>query len=378
MASYRNEKTKIFIYGYVRRIKGRYIPKDIIDIIYGFHGQIYYHFNVYDSKGTMIHENGKEMYSNYDTLFIVNNDDSLTVKSSEMNTFKIIYKFFNNISIDLISQGRWNSHAFVYTLEGNLYGFGENSRHELGIDGNDPVIPPTLVCFKFDSSIKQISCGLYHTLFLTNNGNIFGCGLNDEYQLTSKYGDNGLRDIQPIMNTGNITQIGCCYQTSFALDSNNILQSFGYDIRKSENAVTKGNKTLSNSCIIFDCGVHHLGYITKSNEIYMLGYNGDWQCGIKSPPDRCQFNKINLNRSFDNIRLGGYHTIIKTKSNEYYSFGWNYYDQLLIPQSNNIKNTKCLPQLISHKYISKLTKYSGKIIDIIPIRSFTYILIESN
>lgn len=34
-----------------------------------------------------------------------------------------------------------------------------------------------------DSFVVQISCGRWHTLFLTSNGKIFSCGSNDNGQL---------------------------------------------------------------------------------------------------------------------------------------------------------------------------------------------------
>lgn len=34
-----------------------------------------------------------------------------------------------------------------------------------------------------DSYVKQVSCGRWHTLFLTSDGKIFSCGSNDNGQL---------------------------------------------------------------------------------------------------------------------------------------------------------------------------------------------------
>lgn len=65
--------------------------------------------------------------------------------------------------------------------DGTVYGCGENNSGELGIGNTtNPIITRTKANI---SNAKDIACGEYYTMFLLNDGTIFGCGENDYAQL---------------------------------------------------------------------------------------------------------------------------------------------------------------------------------------------------
>ena len=67
--------------------------------------------------------------------------------------------------------------------------FGDNEYGQLAIEmyderhihQNGSVTQPTRVCS--DSKFTQISLGSRHTLFLTQNSNVYGAGLNSNFEL---------------------------------------------------------------------------------------------------------------------------------------------------------------------------------------------------
>ena len=75
------------------------------------------------------------------------------------------------------------------------------------------------------------------------------------------------------------------------------------------------------------------------------------------------------------VNCGGFHDIIKTDKNEYYSFGHNFEGQLLI--KGNKYNSVCVPTKISKEYIHELIGYESILMDIIPHNSYTIIIVES-
>lgn len=67
------------------------------------------------------------------------------------------------------------------TKQGNVYGRGENGFGELGL--GDINARHAWTHIPFQSKVKQVSCKHFHTLFLTEEGQVYSCGLNDYGQL---------------------------------------------------------------------------------------------------------------------------------------------------------------------------------------------------
>ena len=62
------------------------------------------------------------------------------------------------------------------TLEGNLYAWGNNSNHQLGIGYNSPklVNHPTRV-YNIEG-VVQVSCGYEHSMALNDDGDLYSWG----------------------------------------------------------------------------------------------------------------------------------------------------------------------------------------------------------
>ena len=119
----------------------------------------------------------------------------------------------------------------------------------------------------------------------------------------------------------------------------------------------------------------HWGLIGISGNLYMYGNNEYFQCGF-SMRNLSYINRINSKKKkakIIDVKCGNTHTIIKTifsNKYQYYSFGSNNYNQLLL----NSNHRCCLLSLISLEYVQLLTKSNKNIIDLIPGYDTTYIL----
>jgi alpha-tubulin suppressor-like RCC1 family protein len=67
--------------------------------------------------------------------------------------------------------------------EGKVYGFGENSSYELGLNDNKNKSSPTQIIFPNDEKIINIKCGRYHNFAISENGKIFSFGRNLSQEL---------------------------------------------------------------------------------------------------------------------------------------------------------------------------------------------------
>ena len=214
MPSYKHPKSDIIISGYVREIKHKPSPKEIIQVITYFYNPNY-SFNVYDFKGGLIKQNCESIYNNGDhVLYLEDHSGNLLVYDRYIKHINVGNKMKNFIC----SNGNNNSHGYMFNGNNELYSIYPY------IDTNKEieVIEVRIIEFMFDSTVVEICCGWIHSLFLTELGNVYGSGNNAFNQLTNKYDESKSCNIQKIIDIGNIVKIGSSWNTSFILnDSNN-------------------------------------------------------------------------------------------------------------------------------------------------------------
>jgi alpha-tubulin suppressor-like RCC1 family protein len=91
----------------------------------------------------------------------------------KLKSFKS-YSFVNE-KIIMISCGLL--HSLALTESGRVFGWGDNTYGQLGVDVKDSSEP--IIIELNDLKIKKISCGLGHSLLLSYDGDIYAFGLND-------------------------------------------------------------------------------------------------------------------------------------------------------------------------------------------------------
>jgi alpha-tubulin suppressor-like RCC1 family protein len=76
-----------------------------------------------------------------------------------------------------------SEHTFLLD-EHHFLSMGFNSRGQCGIGTKLPVLEPSPVRFPFATTrVQMVSCSYYHSLFVLDNGAVFGCGRSDTGQL---------------------------------------------------------------------------------------------------------------------------------------------------------------------------------------------------
>ena len=240
---------------------------------------------------------------------------------------------------------------------------------------------PVLINYDFKADLIGISCGYYHTLFLTNNGNVFACG-NNRYNQTQRnnqgfYSSDDDQGIFQIKALKNITHIKCGGFSSYAIDKDKTIHSFGYNDSGEcgcgfTGTIENIQKLANINCITLDSGSFHVGCLTDNNSIYMFGYNANGQCGnsLKTSYHRPTKLNIKISCSFIDVKCGNTFSIIKTSNNDYYGFGNNGNSQCLL----NNKTSHLLPTKIDLQSIKNILKCNNDIIHLIPAVDQTYIL----
>lgn len=198
-------------------------------------------------------------------------------------------------------------HTFLW-IENILYGWGNNDYGQLGIGENKKttartlidiyakenkkISPPVLIdlsnlLLDENNRIAQISAGENHTLLLTTEGELWGCGSN-------YFGQLGLGD------------------------------------KKRENKFSKIKLPALNrdeKIIHVATGTAHTIFLTSNGNCYASGANNHGQLGLGDTELRNEFKQLNL-INITNIEAGDQHTIFKDSNEHYFSCGRNQSGQL--------------------------------------------------
>lgn len=264
-----------------------------------------------------------------------NNDGQLGLgdRKDRATPHKIIFDFESEI----ISVTCGGNHTFVITKSDKAYSWGYNIDGQLGLgDYKHRNFPHKLPI----ENVKSISCGLDHTIILTENG-CFGCGKNSDGQLGLGYihKQNSLQKINEILNPISIS-CGSFHTVTLTMDG---CYSWGYNSRGQLGLGDDINRDTPNKIYLLglsvtsiSCGSSHTMILTKQCELFACGSNFYGQSGLGAYLSNFKFQKINLNESIMSVQCRYYHTIIITKSRKYYGCGNNEYGQLgLGPRDTN-------------------------------------------
>jgi alpha-tubulin suppressor-like RCC1 family protein len=157
----------------------------------------------------------------------------------------INFFYVNNIRIIKACGGETSGHALFLDSTGKVYSSGSNGVGALG-QGSTAFaanyLTPTLVQYFVTNNIiiKDIACGMRHSLFLDTSGKAYSCGNNDRNQLgIGSYTTTNLGPAKfclPILiqdlvtNNRIIISIACGDYHSIFIDSNGLAYTCGYNV----------------------------------------------------------------------------------------------------------------------------------------------------
>ena len=202
-------------------------------------------------------------------------------------------------------------HTIFLTDDGKVYRFGHNEEGQLGLGHYIyPQTTPDYLTFFNPLIIKQISCGMYHTIFLTDDGKVYSCGRNDNGQLgigdTTVVEKNTLQEITYLTDK-NITYIDCGANYTFFLGSDGSVYGCGYNSSGQLGLGNNGTKYTPEKITFFNdnitylsAGSAHTIFLTSDNHVYGCGLNGNGQLGVGDKNDRYTPIRIEY---FDNINI---------------------------------------------------------------------------
>ena len=264
---------------------------------------------------------------------------------------------------DIISVHCGYNYSMCIDSNGRVFSFGcgTDSPEVLGLglgyeDYFDVKVSiPTMIYTLQNLKITYVACGEDHSMFLSDNGDVYVCGSNRNGKLGLN--DEKLEETStPILNPflSNIQQISCGHKHSMALSLEGELFVFGdneygqigmNDIKEYIQPIVVPSIP---PIISISCGSEHSMILDSSHNVWTCGYNFDGQLGHGDLDEKREFTQIETISDVELIKCGYSHSIIKT-STDIYGFGDNRCRQCNFgSEEHNIISPLAFPSEYSH------------------------------
>lgn len=178
-------------------------------------------------------------------------------------------------------------------VNGDVYTWGTGSWGRLGLDSQADVGVPTKVEVNEEKGgeslkIKGVSCGAYHTLFLTECGRVFACGWNNKGRVGIVQDSSSLSVLKPVEVKFNgvekMVAVRAGEHCSFAWDDKGSLFSWGggnKGILASGDEEDRNEPVLVKGLLVRDVAVGsvHVLAVSRDGHLFSWGSNKDAQLG---------------------------------------------------------------------------------------------------
>ena len=192
-------------------------------------------------------------------------------------------KFFD---VSIICGGSYSS--IMQNKKEEIYTCGINRMGQLGLGHfNSPIIEPCIISNP-PLYIKDICCGIAHSLFLDVEGNVYSTGDNEYGNLGLAHNQN-VNELTQIMNIPPIQFISCIGQSSYLIDFEGNLWSFGFNLDGQlgfeEDAKYMQIEPIMANCfsniqqVAKGCCGNHCLVNDSQNNIFVMGNNNSSQLG---------------------------------------------------------------------------------------------------
>jgi hypothetical protein len=197
---------------------------------------------------------------------------------------------------------------------GKVYCWGFNILGCLGIGSQDEIYPkPILNQYLNNEFVVDISCGFQHSLVLTNCGEVYAWGSNEFGQIGNGCNDNQLIPIKVKgFNNERVVMISCGVAHSMALTECGHVYSWGWNefgqlgignsVDSNEPKFVAVNE---NKCNVFiekiSCGSGHSLLLSSDGNIYAFGRNKSGELGNQKEENELSPQRIKIETKFIDI-----------------------------------------------------------------------------
>jgi len=259
------------------------------------------------------------------------------------------HPFFASRKVRSVSRSINAFHVFFVCDDDKLFCCGSNDNGQLGLgaDEGDADLPRENDFFASLApavSVAAVACGEYHSLFLTSDGGVFACGLNESRQLgfeTASEEQKVPKRVEALRER--MAAVAAGRDHSYCLDVNGGVWSFGSNYRGQLGIDAKGNGAESGQLVhqiqwfanqgkqvtAISSGNYHGAAVDKAGCVFAWGRGDEGQIGNGKKADKFKPTKV---EGLDGARIvhiecGCHHTIAMDEEGKVYGWGNNRYNQ---------------------------------------------------
>jgi alpha-tubulin suppressor-like RCC1 family protein len=211
-------------------------------------------------------------------------DDTLWVSTDE--TFGLGASTFTQITSSIKSISGGGYHLLFVKNDNTLWGIGNNNDYQLGtevsssFDWDNP--------YQITSSVASCAAMGYHSAYIDTSGNLFTFGNNGNGQLGTSYGYDDFDVSEPQLIDTDVKFVGGGDNFTYYIKNNDTLYGMGYNgdgqlSDKFYNDVIE--PTVIDTDVTYAVGGNQHGlYIKSDKTLYGMGYNYQWQLGKYALP----------------------------------------------------------------------------------------------
>uniref|UniRef100_A0A8B9QC21 HECT-type E3 ubiquitin transferase n=1 Tax=Apteryx owenii TaxID=8824 RepID=A0A8B9QC21_APTOW len=242
--------------------------------------------------------------------------------------------------------------------------WGNASFGQLGLGGIDEeiVLEPRKSVFFLNKRIRDVGCGLRHTVFALDDGTVYTCGCNDLGQLGHEKARKRPEHVGAL-DAQNIVAVSCGEAHTLALNDKGQVYAWGLatdgqlGLPGTEECirVPRLKNNLSEIQIVqVACGYYHSLALSKGSEVFSWGQNKYGQLGLgyeykkQTSP---HVIKSLLGIPFAQIAAGGAHSFVLTLSGAIFGWGRNKFGQLGLNDDNDRYVPTLLKSLRTQKVV---------------------------
>nr|XP_028585247.1 probable E3 ubiquitin-protein ligase HERC4 isoform X2 [Podarcis muralis] len=242
--------------------------------------------------------------------------------------------------------------------------WGNASFGQLGLGGIDEevVLEPRRCNFFINKKVRDVGCGLRHTVFVLDDGTVYTCGCNDLGQLGHEKSRKRPEQVSAL-DAQNIVAVSCGEAHTLALNDSGQVYAWGFAAdgqlglpgTEEYTRVPRNIKSLSDIQIVqVACGYYHSLALSKGSEVFSWGQNKHGQLGLgyefKKQTSPQQIKSLQ-GIPFAQITAGGAHSFVLTLSGAVFGWGRNKFGQLGLNDENDRYVPNLLKSLRSQKIV---------------------------
>ena len=235
-------------------------------------------------------------------------------------------------------------HSFSVLLDwnGNLWSFGDNSEHQLGLSIDTKFIFSPIQIEGADN-VESVNCGANHTLFLKENNQLWGFGDNSNFQIGIEDSSAHIKLPQLVPNVTNVKKINCggfhtiiqTFNKEIIGFGNDSFGCLGYKYRE-ERVLPTVLSDFPSSVVSIGCGYIHSVFLLEDGTVYSCGFNDMGQCGHSKQ----ELTKIEGAKDIISIHVGFSQTILIDKKHNIWGLGYLISKSTSICSKIKFKNIK--------------------------------------